>query len=350
MNAMRTILTAASLMLAAAVIAQVRVTVDGTPVQFNDQQPVQSNNHVLVPLRGVFEQMGATVMWNPDTQTVTARKDDRRIRLRIGSRDATVDGRVVSMDVAPAVMGGSTMVPLRFISEALGATVDWRAYDETVLISTSGEDRTGIVPRQPRTDNSGRIDRPVRVTRSMITLERATVIPVRLDDRISSGNARKGNVFRVTVRREDQQSLGLPQGTTLDGYVADVHRYDGKHAGMVELKFNKMTVPNQRAVTIDGTLISLDNNSVDRRDNGRLVAKGNAKDNRGVYAGYGAGAGFILGLLTKRPIEDAILGGLLGLGAGELDRRNQKPSEVTLEPGTEFGVRLNQPVEFTIRQ
>ncbi|HET6946868.1 MAG TPA: stalk domain-containing protein [bacterium] len=127
------------------VIAQgaVRVFVDGSPVAF-DQPPVIQGSRVLVPLRGIFEQMGATVEWRPQTRTVLAARASTLVELQIGSRIARVDGRPVTLDVPAAIIGARTLVPLRFISESLGATVTWQPETRTVLI-TSG---TGGQPAQ----------------------------------------------------------------------------------------------------------------------------------------------------------------------------------------------------------
>lgn len=116
----------------------VRVFVDGEQVLF-DQPPVSQGGRLLVPLRGIFEKMGAVVEWNGATRTVRAARGATLVELQIGSRIARVDGRAMTLDVPAMVMGGRTLVPLRFISEALGATVDYRAESRTVLISTSGQ-------------------------------------------------------------------------------------------------------------------------------------------------------------------------------------------------------------------
>jgi len=327
----------------------IRVRIDGQDVRFRDQMPIERGGRVLVPLRGVFEDMGATVDWDPATRMVHAERSGQHVDLRIGSREADVDGRRTMLDVPARVMNGSTMVPLRFISEALGSTVDWRAYDRTVMIN-SGYGMVGndLSRRRGDTYTARQRDETRRVTaQDEIVLERASVIPVVLEERISSSDARKGDRVEARVRAGDEQALSIPRGTRVLGYVASVHRYGNNKPGMLELKFDRMVMPGGREVAIDGTLMDLNSKDIEHR-NGRLVAKGSGVDNRGVYAGYGAGAGLVLGLLTKRPLEDAILGGLLGLGAGELERRS-KPSDVNLKPGTTFGVRLDQPVTIMRR-
>ena len=112
------------------------VTLNGNPVQFSGTQPIVVQGRVLVPLRGVLEEMGANVDWNAETQTVFARKNDKSIQLPIGSLTATINGQTVKLDVPAKVIGGSTMVPLRFLSEALGATVSWDNASRTVIITS----------------------------------------------------------------------------------------------------------------------------------------------------------------------------------------------------------------------
>lgn len=114
----------------------ISVNVDGSPVTFSGTRPQTVQGRVLVPLRGVFEKLGAYVDWVPATQTVVAQKGDTYIELRIGSPSATVNGRQAVLDVPAALLGGRTMVPLRFLGEALGATVVWDGATRTVNINT----------------------------------------------------------------------------------------------------------------------------------------------------------------------------------------------------------------------
>lgn len=115
----------------------VGVFVDGAPVAF-DQPPVIVNGRVLVPLRGVFERLGATVAWDPASQTVLAQSGATSVSLRIGSPQASVNGQPQMLDVPAMLIGGRTLVPLRFVSQALGAGVTWNAVSSTVQITSSG--------------------------------------------------------------------------------------------------------------------------------------------------------------------------------------------------------------------
>ncbi len=113
----------------------VKVFVDNQPVYF-DQPAVIVAGRVLVPLRGVFERLGAIVAWDPTTETVLAQRGDTRIALRIGAPQATINGQAALMDVPALLVGGRTMVPLRFLSQALGAQVSWDAAAATVTVTS----------------------------------------------------------------------------------------------------------------------------------------------------------------------------------------------------------------------
>lgn len=104
----------------------IKVIVNGVYVDF-DQQPVIENSRTLVPMRAIFEALGADVRWDNDTQSVMAESTDgKRITLIIGSKSMLVNNKdMITLDVAPKIMGSRTMVPLRAISEALDCKVDW---------------------------------------------------------------------------------------------------------------------------------------------------------------------------------------------------------------------------------
>jgi Copper amine oxidase N-terminal domain len=118
--------------------SDVTVVVDGSPVSL-DQPPVMSNGRILVPLRGVFQRLGAIVTWDPGSQTVLAQRGPTSISLTIGSLQAFVNGQPQTLDTPAVLVDGHTMVPLRFIAQALGAGVGWIAATNTVQITTQGE-------------------------------------------------------------------------------------------------------------------------------------------------------------------------------------------------------------------
>lgn len=87
-------------------------------------------------MRTIFEELESTVQWTAKTKTITANRGTKKITLVVGSKTATVNGQKITLDVAPQIINGRTLVPLRFISEALGAKVDWNSQTKTVYITT----------------------------------------------------------------------------------------------------------------------------------------------------------------------------------------------------------------------
>ncbi len=100
-----------------------------------DVPPQLANGRTILPLRFIGEALGAVVGWDGATKTVTYRLNGRTVKLTVGQRTADIDGVVRELDVPVQMINGRTLVPLRFISEALGARVVWNAPTKTVKIS-----------------------------------------------------------------------------------------------------------------------------------------------------------------------------------------------------------------------
>lgn len=116
------------------------VFVDGRQLSF-DVPPTIENERILVPLRVIFEALGATVVWDQNTQTVTATKSGTEIILTIGQNTAFKNGAPILLGTPSRVIAGRTLVPIRFVSESLGAQVDWDDSDQRVIILSTP--RTG---------------------------------------------------------------------------------------------------------------------------------------------------------------------------------------------------------------
>jgi len=144
------VLAAAVPVAARAQSAAINVTVNGQAVPFPGQGPVQQGGTVLVPLRGVFEKLGASVQFDAPTKTIRAVKGQTTVTLRLGDATAFVNGTPRPLSVAAAVTGGATLVPLRFVSEALGAQVKWEASARVVQIVT-GAQNANELPTAPTT-------------------------------------------------------------------------------------------------------------------------------------------------------------------------------------------------------
>lgn len=130
-----TVLLASALAVPAAAQSSVSVQLNGTALNLNPA-PTERAGRVFVPLRGVFENLGASVVYANGVINATGR--GHTVSLKIGSQQATVDGQQQTIDVAPFVIGASTYVPLRFVSQALGASVNYDGTNRIVALSTNG--------------------------------------------------------------------------------------------------------------------------------------------------------------------------------------------------------------------
>ncbi|MGI2293593.1 copper amine oxidase N-terminal domain-containing protein [Paenibacillus sp. GXUN7292] len=112
----------------------IKVLINNNLISF-EQPPVIKNGNTLVPMRAIFEQLGATIKWNQEEYSVTATKGDQTIYLKIGDKKAQLNGKTIELDVPAQIVKANTMVPVRFISESLGALVEWDDMTRTVVIS-----------------------------------------------------------------------------------------------------------------------------------------------------------------------------------------------------------------------
>lgn len=110
----------------------ITVCLDGRQLDFNGVEPQIINGCTMVPMRVIFEELGCVMDWNGETKTVTASRGVTNIKLTVNMKKAYVNGRENILDAAPCVINGSTLVPVRFVSETLGLEVKWDGATRTV--------------------------------------------------------------------------------------------------------------------------------------------------------------------------------------------------------------------------
>ena len=103
----------------------IAVSLNGENINF-DVAPRIINDRTMVPLRAIFEALGATVDWNGDTQTVTSTRDEITISLTINNATMYVNNKAVTLDSPACLVDGRTLVPVRAISEAFEIQVEWK--------------------------------------------------------------------------------------------------------------------------------------------------------------------------------------------------------------------------------
>lgn len=110
------------------------IVIDGEVLE-TDTHAKLINNRTMVPMRAIFEALGAEVKWDPTTRTVTGISNDRIVQVEIDKKEAIVNGTKVSSDIAPFISNNRTYVPVRLIAESFGADVRWDGDYKVVYIN-----------------------------------------------------------------------------------------------------------------------------------------------------------------------------------------------------------------------
>lgn len=116
---------------------KINVLYNGKRVSFDayQQNPEIVNNRTMVPLRSIFETMGASVEWDNSTNTAIATRNNTTVKIQIGAYEIYKNNEKIEMDVPAQIVNGRTMVPVRVIAEVFGANVEWKANGNIVLIT-----------------------------------------------------------------------------------------------------------------------------------------------------------------------------------------------------------------------
>ncbi len=112
----------------------ITVKINGDEVIFDDQTPEIVDGRTLVPLRGVFDSMGFDVSWDESTRSAKISNSLNDITMTENIKRVTANARTIEIDVAPQIMGGRLMIPLRAVAESINADVEWNESDRTVSI------------------------------------------------------------------------------------------------------------------------------------------------------------------------------------------------------------------------
>lgn len=118
------------------------VTFNGHPIAF-DTEPEIINDRTFVPFRAIFEKMGADITYDAGTRTIDARRGNTTVKLTIGSNTAYVNGDARTLTAAPYIKNDRTMVPLRFVGEAFGSSVNYNPATTKISIVDSAWPRRG---------------------------------------------------------------------------------------------------------------------------------------------------------------------------------------------------------------
>jgi hypothetical protein len=189
------------------------------------------------------------------------------------------------------------------------------------------------------------------------TVNRNQVIKVRMNENITSENARIGDRFTTTVTEPvyagDSNTQVIPANSIITGTVTSVQRAARNRPGIIAVKFTRVELPNGRRYLINGSLTDLQSANTgllgtgggSRSDREGTVQGGSSTRKKVVFIGGGAAAGAIIGAIAgggKGAGIGAIVGGGLGVAGALLDKGEQ----AEVKRGQEFGVILNQPLSL----
>lgn len=119
----------------------IKLMVDGQILE-SEIGPVIINSRTLVPVRAVFEKLGANMSWIEDTQEIIISFEDKLILLKIDSDTANVNGEAKTMEVAPKIINGSAMIPLRFVAESMNFDIGWNGNERIAFINSKSENES----------------------------------------------------------------------------------------------------------------------------------------------------------------------------------------------------------------
>lgn len=336
----------ATLLLATAATIAVPQLANADVVYLNNQPlatsvaPVTKNYRTLVPMRDIFEALGAQVTYNAALRSITGMRGTTNVSLQLGSRQAFINNQPVTLDVAPYTLSGSTLVPMRFVAESLGAEVSYDVNRRIAFVNTTG----GALAQNPATGGT-----QVAGVRT-ISVPTGVVVPVTLDTELNSRTARKGDTFTATVISKQPGDSEFPSGTRLEGIVREARAKSGNQPGVLDLAFTAAVLPDGTRYQLASQLVDIsDKNQVDDDSRGRLTAtnRSRSSSDRLKVIGIGAAAGYVLGKVILK--KNGVLSGVLGALGGFLYDSSKNKSgvrEATLPAGSELGVRLDRPVTY----
>ena len=170
-----------------------------------DVPPTVVEGHTLVPLRSIFDALGADLQWDNTTKTAAGSRGDSTISIQVGSPTALVNGEEKILEAPAQVINGSTMVPARFVAEGLNCIVKWDKATDGIYISTTGSDPVIPSPSPASTPTSTATSTPASTSTPTVTVSSSTGT----SSNGGSGNANNFNTYNNTSQQKTSASYVL---------------------------------------------------------------------------------------------------------------------------------------------
>ena len=204
---------------------EISVLVDSNKIDF-DQNPIIVEGRTLVPLRAIFEALDAYVKWDGATQTVVAKKWMTTITLQIGSnriyKTTPSSANYFDIDVPAQLVNSRTLVPVRAISEALGAHVGWDETTKTVSIESENKSISNLfrTHENKKSDADGNVE--------VVYYEMFMDYPQIEGYDMANESIKKlyEEKFEETIKRKDTEAIADYEGSLLYGWMFMPHNYE----------------------------------------------------------------------------------------------------------------------------
>lgn len=224
----------------------VYLKVNGETLSNLDMPPIIMNGNTLVPAREVFEKVGASVAWKEKEQEVDVLYKNTFVVMHINDTNAVVAGKHVQMSVAPKIINNKTMIPLRFVGEAVGLEVNWDKENRTAIINEIVETTTETTTQAP----------PIIIETTTITTTETTTEATTISyETLSSGNSNKSTISGILVPSGNSNSFVISGSSIL----SDVKIYEVKDGKLTMDFMNTENMLHQNSFSVahpDVTLIT----------------------------------------------------------------------------------------------
>lgn len=220
----------------------VSVLYNGEEMQFD--VPAQIiDGRTMVPMRAIFEKLGAKVSYDDLFMLITASRGKDKVECAVGNNRARVNGEIISLDVPPMLLDGRTLVPVRFVCDALGVNIEWDDTARSVIINTEAKPVQTIIPSYPvkavtASANDGNVESNVldgdydtrwsaEGTKCTLTLELEEELPIGyIGVAWYCGNERRAN-FEIALSKDGENYTTMFNGMT--NYTLNMEGYDMKN-------------------------------------------------------------------------------------------------------------------------
>ncbi len=221
---------------------EVKVIVDGRPVEFDIKPYINSEKRTMVPIRFVSQELGSEVVWVAAEQKVIIKKQSEEILLWVGKNEALVNNDLIAMDTQAELLNGRTMVPLRFIGESFGSDVLWDSSNYTATISKP------IVIEDGKPDADKAIVKKLLVIGSTVNIRSGPSTDFVVVDKVRQGDS------LTVIGAESDNWFNVQSRSGFDGWIS------GDYVLAVDDSYNNKTGHEQLASRGTGRIVTFNGN------------------------------------------------------------------------------------------